>query len=63
MSFQAEYLSRSIGGAEGSADIDVSGYYRDAHGRNVTQWPFSMTEYQRRASTIVDGDFVYGPRR
>jgi phosphate-selective porin OprO/OprP len=27
MSFQAEYLSRSIGGAEGSGDIDVSGYY------------------------------------
>ena len=42
---------------------DVNGYYWAESGRNVTQWPFSMTEYQRRASTIVDGDFVYGPRR
>jgi cation diffusion facilitator CzcD-associated flavoprotein CzcO len=31
---------------------DVNGYYRTAGGRNVTQWPFSMTEFEQRTATI-----------
>jgi cation diffusion facilitator CzcD-associated flavoprotein CzcO len=35
---------------------DVSTYYR-THGRNVTQWPFSMAEFGARTAEIVDADF------
>jgi cyclohexanone monooxygenase len=31
---------------------DCHGYYRSASGRIVTQWPFSMIEYQRRTATL-----------
>ncbi len=31
---------------------DCHGYYRSPSGRIVTQWPFSMIEYQRRTATL-----------
>ncbi len=31
---------------------DVNGYYRAASGRNVTQWPFSMIEFEARTAAI-----------
>ena len=31
---------------------DCSGYYTSRTGRNVTQWPFSMSEFARRTATI-----------
>jgi cyclohexanone monooxygenase len=31
---------------------DCHGYYRSASGRIVTQWPYSMIEYERRTATL-----------
>ncbi len=39
-----------------------NGYYRSPSGRIVTQWPFSMIEYQRRTATLDDDAFELGPR-
>jgi cation diffusion facilitator CzcD-associated flavoprotein CzcO len=36
---------------------DCHGYYRSPSGRIVTQWPFSMTEYQARTVTLDPGAF------
>ncbi len=40
---------------------DCNGYYRSRTGRIVTQWPFSMTQYARRTSTIDVDAFETGP--
>ncbi len=37
-------------------------YYRSPSGRIVTQWPYSMTEYQRRAARIDLDAFEVGMR-
>lgn len=39
-------------------NADCNGYYRAPNGRVVTQWPFSMDEYRRRASTIDWSQFT-----
>ena len=36
------------------------GYYRSPSGRIVTQWPFSMIEYQQRAATLDPDAFEVG---
>jgi cation diffusion facilitator CzcD-associated flavoprotein CzcO len=36
------------------------GYYRTPSGRIVTQWPFSMTDYERRTATLDDDAFEFG---
>ena len=38
------------------------GYYRSPSGRIVTQWPMSMSEYQRRTRTLDLDAFAVGPR-
>ncbi len=40
---------------------DCNGYYRSRTGRIVTQWPFSMTEYERRTRSIDVDAFETGP--
>jgi len=40
---------------------DCHGYYRSPSGRIVTQWPFSMAEYQRRTATLELDAFESGP--
>ena len=37
-----------------------NGYYRTASGRMVTQWPYSMTEFQRRTEVIDPDAFDTG---
>ncbi len=39
---------------------DCHGYYRTPSGRIVTQWPFSMTEFQQRTSRIDPDAFEVG---
>jgi cation diffusion facilitator CzcD-associated flavoprotein CzcO len=39
---------------------DCHGYYRSASGRIVTQWPFSMIEYERRTATLDLDAFEVG---
>jgi cyclohexanone monooxygenase len=39
---------------------ECNGYYRSRSGRVVTQWPFSMLEFQRRTATIDPDDYEYG---
>ena len=41
---------------------DVNGYYRSASGRNVTQWPFSMIEFEQRTATIDPDAFEVAGR-
>ncbi len=41
--------------------VDCNGYYRTATGRNVTQWPFSMSEFARRSGTIDPAAFESAP--
>jgi cation diffusion facilitator CzcD-associated flavoprotein CzcO len=41
---------------------EVNGYYRTAGGRNVTQWPFSMIEFDERTSTIDPDAFEVARR-
>ena len=38
------------------------GYYRAASGRLVTQWPFTMTEYERRTRVLDEDAFEMGAR-
>ena len=40
---------------------DCNGYYKSRTGRIVTQWPFSMTEYERRTGVIDVEAFETGP--
>lgn len=37
-----------------------NGYYRSASGRVVTQWPFSMTEFQRRTADLDPAAYEVG---
>jgi cation diffusion facilitator CzcD-associated flavoprotein CzcO len=37
-----------------------NGYYRTASGRVVTQWPWSMAEFSRRATDVDPDAFLYG---
>jgi hypothetical protein len=39
-----------------------NGYYRTPSGRIVTQWPFSMLEFQERTAAIDSGAFEVGVR-
>ena len=39
---------------------DCHGYYRSPSGRIVTQWPFSMIEYQQRTATLDPDAFEVG---
>ena len=39
-----------------------NGYYRTASGRVVTQWPWSMEEFARRAAEIDPDAFEMGAR-
>jgi cation diffusion facilitator CzcD-associated flavoprotein CzcO len=41
---------------------DCHGYYRSASGRIVTQWPFSMIEYQRQTATLDLDAFEIGAK-
>ena len=41
---------------------DCNGYYRSPSGRIVTQWPFSMTEFQRRTAAIDPDAFEVAVR-
>jgi cation diffusion facilitator CzcD-associated flavoprotein CzcO len=41
--------------------FDCNGYYRSSTGRIVTQWPFSMSEFARRAGTIDPTAFESAP--
>ena len=48
-------------------DVEVwqascNGYYRSPSGRVVTQWPFSMSEFQRRTARPNPDDFEIAPR-
>jgi cation diffusion facilitator CzcD-associated flavoprotein CzcO len=52
---------------EGIADVPVwnhpvNGYYRSASGRIVTQWPFSMTEFERMTERIDPAAYEVGKR-
>ena len=52
---------------EGIAGVEVwqaacNGYYRAPSGRVVTQWPWSMAEFQRRAATIDLDAFEFAGR-
>ncbi len=52
---------------EAIAGVDVwqfgcNGYYRTPSGRVVTQWPFSMDEYQRRTATLDAAAFDAAPQ-
>ena len=38
------------------------GYYRSPSGRIVTQWPFTMTEYDERTRVLDEDAFEVGPR-
>jgi hypothetical protein len=38
----------------------VNGYYRSASGRVVTQWPFSMTEFEAMTRQIEPDDYEVG---
>ena len=40
-----------------------NGYYRTPSGRIVTQWPFSMSEFERRTASPVDDAFEIVPAR
>ena len=44
-------VQRAVAGI-GVWQADCHGYYRSPSGRIVTQWPFSMTEYQERTATL-----------
>ena len=39
-----------------------NGYYRTPSGRMVTQWPFSMTEFEQRTATIDADEFEVAQR-
>jgi cation diffusion facilitator CzcD-associated flavoprotein CzcO len=41
---------------------DCHGYYRSPSGRIVTQWPFSMSEFQRRTHQPDDDAYEASPR-
>ena len=48
-------------------DVEVwqascNGYYRSPSGRVVTQWPYSMSEFQRRTARPKADDFEVAPR-
>jgi hypothetical protein len=38
-----------------------TGYYRTPSGRVVTQWPHSMSEFQRRTATLAGDVFEVAP--
>ena len=42
---------------------DCHGYYRSPNGRIVTQWPYSMEEFQRRTATVDHDHFEVGHQR
>jgi cation diffusion facilitator CzcD-associated flavoprotein CzcO len=50
-------------GLEGVApwQDDCHGYYRSPTGRIVTQWPFSMSEFQKRTEEADDGAYEVSP--
>ena len=59
---QAEYnekVQKAIAGVS-VWNHDVNGYYRSASGRVVTQWPFSMTEFEAMTRQIEPDDYEVG---
>lgn len=54
-------VQRAIAGVQ-VWQADCHGYYRSRSGRIVTQWPFSMAEYQRRTATIDRDAFEFDAR-
>jgi cation diffusion facilitator CzcD-associated flavoprotein CzcO len=55
-----EEIQRGIEGVE-VWQVECHGYYRSANGRIVTQWPFSMSEFQRRTSEPDDDAYEVAP--
>ncbi len=56
-----EELQRGIA-AIGVWQSGCNGYYRSASGRVVTQWPFTMGEFQRRTAQLDPAAFEVAPR-
>ncbi len=56
-----EEVQRAIAGVQ-VWQADCHGYYRSRTGRIVTQWPFSMAEFQRRTASIDRDAFEVGVR-
>jgi cation diffusion facilitator CzcD-associated flavoprotein CzcO len=56
-----EDVQRAIAGVA-VWQADCHGYYRSRTGRIVTQWPFSMSEFDRRTATIERDHFEVAPR-
>lgn len=43
-------------------EAGCNGYYRSPSGLVVTQWPYSMSEFQRRTERVDGGDYRSGRR-
>jgi cation diffusion facilitator CzcD-associated flavoprotein CzcO len=56
-----EEVQRAIAGVK-VWQAGCSGYYRTPSGRVVTQWPYSMTEFQQRSSAIDPAAFEVAAR-
>ena len=54
-------VQRAIAGVE-VWNAGCNSYYRSPSGRVVTQWPFTMTEFQDRTATIDPDEFEVGRR-
>jgi cation diffusion facilitator CzcD-associated flavoprotein CzcO len=55
-----EEIQRAIGNVE-VWQADCHGYYRSPSGRVVTQWPYSMTEFQKRTAQADADVFEVAP--
>jgi hypothetical protein len=55
-----EEIQRGLEGVAPWQD-DCHGYYRSPTGRIVTQWPFSMSEFQKRTEEADDGAYEVSP--
>ena len=57
-----EDVQRAIAGVE-VWQADCNGYYRSPSGRVVTQWPFSMSEFQARSAKLDPAAFEVARRQ
>jgi hypothetical protein len=55
-----EEIQRAIAGVK-VWQAGCTGYYRTPSGRVVTQWPHSMSEFQRRTATLAGDVFEVAP--
>jgi hypothetical protein len=46
----------------GTAWLDCNSWYRDEHGRIVTNWPGYMREYERRTQTLDPDEYRFVPK-